>query len=362
MAIYDVAGSMQHADAVGGLQQGMQFGNALRELRRQNELRQGLQQFADPMGADYQGAANFLAKQGAFDQAGVLAKLREMTTPEQAKWTGAQLEGVDDQGNPVYYGITSAGPQKIEGISPQKKQKIKVLDDGTVVDEASLTPGTKIPLGFTPSQRFQMWLQQNKPQLVETSEGFEWIQPGQVPTGKPKPKGDGLLPDGVANARSLYGRAVQSLERYERENESIAGKGKVYVPGSMSDMSSIPLVGNYMTSSDFKRIQPIAKNFIAAVLRKESGGAITEDEWDTYYPMYFPDVGDSKEAIASKAAMRKDALEQLRVAAQMPTAQTPNPQSQAGTSAAAPKAGTVVDGYMFLGGDVNDASRWRKVK
>jgi len=58
-----------------------------------------------------------------------------------------------------------------------------------------------------------------------------------------------------------------------------------------SDMNASPQGRTFIKSG---------KKLLAGVLRKESGGAITDDEWIQYGPVYLPWPGDSKEERESK--------------------------------------------------------------
>lgn len=60
---------------------------------------------AVPGGFDYQGAADYLARNGEFQQAGALAKLREQFTPQGDKWLGSTV--TDRDGN--VWGISERG-------------------------------------------------------------------------------------------------------------------------------------------------------------------------------------------------------------------------------------------------------------
>lgn len=52
--------------------------------------------------------------------------------------------------------------------------------------------------------------------------------------------------------------------------------------------------------------------FINSILRKDSGAAITEDEWANNYPLYFPMPGNGPEVIALKAQLRRTRIDSLK--------------------------------------------------
>jgi hypothetical protein len=54
------------------------------------------------------------------------------------------------------------------------------------------------------------------------------------------------------------------------------------------------------------------RNFVNAVLRKESGAVISDSEFKNAERQYFPRSGDSKEVLAQKAANRALVIESFR--------------------------------------------------
>lgn len=64
-------------------------------------------------------------------------------------------------------------------------------------------------------------------------------------------------------------------------------------------------------TEDFKKYEQAKRNFINAVLRKESGAAIAESEFESANKQYFPQIGDTPDVIAQKAATRKQVTERM---------------------------------------------------
>jgi hypothetical protein len=78
---------------------------------------------------------------------------------------------------------------------------------------------------------------------------------------------------------------------------------------------NIPLVGNYLTTEEYKSYDQAKRNFINAVLRKESGAAIAESEFENADKQYFPQPGDTPEIIAQKRANRELAIRLMEASA-----------------------------------------------
>lgn len=66
---------------------------------------------------------------------------------------------------------------------------------------------------------------------------------------------------------------------------------------------------NKLVSDDFQSAKQAQLDFLNAILRKESGAAISTGEYTNYAKQYFPQPGDSKAVVAQKAANREAALQ-----------------------------------------------------
>ncbi|MGJ5075495.1 hypothetical protein [Bradyrhizobium oligotrophicum] len=76
-------------------------------------------------------------------------------------------------------------------------------------------------------------------------------------------------------------------------------------------LSKIPVVGNYAVSEDRQKYDQAKRDFINAQLRRESGAAISQGEFDSAEKQYFPVPGDGPEVIKQKAANRRAAVEAM---------------------------------------------------
>lgn len=74
-------------------------------------------------------------------------------------------------------------------------------------------------------------------------------------------------------------------------------------------------IGNTVLSPNQQRIDQAQRDFVNAVLRKESGAAIAQSEFLSAQKQYFPQPGDSKEVIAQKRKNRQTEIEGMRAAA-----------------------------------------------
>jgi hypothetical protein len=72
-------------------------------------------------------------------------------------------------------------------------------------------------------------------------------------------------------------------------------------------------LSRYAQSGDYQKAEVAGLEFLAPLLRKDTGAAVTPKEWEFYSKIYIPTVGDQPEALAAKKAARKRALEALKL-------------------------------------------------
>lgn len=84
------------------------------------------------------------------------------------------------------------------------------------------------------------------------------------------------------------------------EGKSLWERTKSVLPG-----------GNYLVSEGYQKLDQAQRDFINAVLRRESGAAISPSEFDNARRQYFPQPGDSGALLEQKAANRQMAIQGL---------------------------------------------------
>ncbi|WP_299109796.1 hypothetical protein [uncultured Bradyrhizobium sp.] len=128
---------------------------------------------------------------------------------------------------------------------------------------------------------------------------------GMIPVTPPKPQ---TMTEGQANA-ALYADRMRAADKIIAANEtsgiSFGEKAKASIPG----------VGNYFVSEDYQKLDQARRDFINAVLRRESGAAIAESEFENANKQYFPQPGDKPEVLKQKAENRLLALDGISRAA-----------------------------------------------
>ncbi|MGY3527285.1 hypothetical protein [Bradyrhizobium sp. USDA 4452] len=115
----------------------------------------------------------------------------------------------------------------------------------------------------------------------------------------------------IGKFNEQQGKALQFAKRMEHaegtlgklDNEGASVKGNVldHLPG-----------GNYLQSSNYQNYKQAQQEFITALLRRESGAAIAQHEFENYGKQFFPQPGDGPEVIAQKRQARWNALNSMR--------------------------------------------------
>ncbi len=206
-------------------------------------------------------------------------------------------------------------------------------------------------------------------------------------------KGNGLsvtLPDGTVvqqgGAGSTKITEQQSKDLVYHTRASGALETLDQYEGALTNLthsltSEIPVVGNYTVSPEFQQGEQAGREFLASILRKDTGAAVTSSEEQLYGRIFLPRPGDSAAVLAQKRrgrAIAVDAIrsglgsaailakgkrlideEQLQQTGGAPLRDaTPNPNA----AARAPAEGTIEGGYRFKGGNPADPSNWERAQ
>ena len=207
---------------------------------------------------------------------------------------------------------SSKPPQIVEIFDEQTGQPYKATWDAET-GEYKRIGGMKAPNGMS---------------ITTNPDGTVNVTQGGGKLGK-------LNVDQAKNA-GFYKRAAPSNDIITKlEEQGTSGFNKA--------MDNVPLgFGNYAISQDAQKFKQAKRDFVNAILRRESGAVISDSEFANADQQYFPQPGDGPDVIAQKRANRENALAGLRIGAGQgdeeapPTIQAPN--------------GGVVDYTDFFGG------------
>lgn len=131
--------------------------------------------------------------------------------------------------------------------------------------------------------------------------------PGDTSAGGGKP-----LTETQAKATGYYGRATmanRTLNEFETKGAPPPGAG-----AKLADEIPLGLASGLIGDANQQQLAA-RRAFVAAVLRQESGAAISNSEFKSYDKLYFPQQGDTKETKNYKRQLRDQAAKSLAIAA-----------------------------------------------
>lgn len=161
--------------------------------------------------------------------------------------------------------------------------------------------------------------QGNKPQVVTGPNGEIFSvdarsntgAPVMGPDGQPLSKGQKPLTEVQGNATAFAMRAQQSHDLLNQ----IEGAG--FNPASLDprNLAAGHKWLNLVAPEAAQQYNAAKQNFVTAVLRKESGAAISQSEFDKEDQKYFPQPGDAKSVVEQKRRARELAIKTLAIQA-----------------------------------------------
>lgn len=139
-----------------------------------------------------------------------------------------------------------------------------------------------------------------------------WVEQGTQQDGDMPYQASGQTPKEPSQGQYTtagYAARVQQAESVLSKLESdIAGMGQM----SFSAQSASPTAK--LQSDTFQSYDQASRNFINAVLRRESGAAISPSEFDSARKQYLPQPGDTTKNLNQKRANRQLVFDNLRAA------------------------------------------------
>lgn len=131
------------------------------------------------------------------------------------------------------------------------------------------------------------------------------------PTGGPPSVIEGVRPEGKAptegqsTARLYAQRMAQAEPMLQSPPPSFGSRFKENLPGG---------VGNVMLAPESRQFFQAERNFINAVLRKESGAVISDEEFANARRQYIPQPGDDPATLEQKRQNRELAIQEIGAA------------------------------------------------
>ena len=126
--------------------------------------------------------------------------------------------------------------------------------------------------------------------------------------GDPKTKINAKPPTEFQGKSAVFGARAEEADKLLSGLESSGQYSRTgALAGGGGGISSTLL--NPMLSKDTQKVVQAQRDFVNAVLRQESGAAISQGEFDNARRQYFPQPGDSADVVKQKSANRKLAVQ-----------------------------------------------------
>lgn len=211
-----------------------------------------------------------------------------------------------------------------------------------------------------------LWYRKNETEAGREPLGF--LEFGAAKRGpglsvQTNPDGTTTVTQGGSGGRltEMQGKDLGFFVRGTEANNNLATLESELTNLVQARADILPLgLGNYLRTPEFRQAKVAADNFLAVILRKDTGAAVTPHEFNLYGPMFLPVPADDPGTIAMKRRMRnvavtaigeglgtaeaigKATLEQLNIA-ETPTGPTTPQAPSAGATEAVPPAPAGVD-------------------
>lgn len=157
--------------------------------------------------------------------------------------------------------------------------------------------------------------------------------PAPAPAPAPPPQPTVIVPkvEKPSNEQNLNAGFANRLDAAQNTLDKLDAQG--YDAPSLADraLDKVPGVSGYLTSNQFQKLEQAQREFITAQLRRESGAAISQSEFDEAKKLYFPQPGEGPDIIADKRRSREMAIRNM--------AQSAGPAKLGFTPKPAPKEG-----------------------
>lgn len=349
-SIYGQIQQPQAPNQLNSLAQAMQIQQLQRQGERadmatdqQNKLLQ-LVGGKDFQSMDTAAKAGALQGVGAFDKAGELVRSDAAASKDKREAEKFQLEGylkkyelagqimngVSDQATwdrarqqtAQVFGPEAASrmpPQYDPALIEQKRAQAMSVKDNLEQRYKTLTlDETQQHNRTTEALTASGQAVQKRGQDMTDARARETTQNGRIPSGY-RPAADGTLeyipggpadpntPKGKGNLTEGQSKSLVYAARMQEANstfDNLAEGGKTTaIPGSTT-----PYIGPAITAlsgADNQKLVQAKRDFMTAVLRRESGAVISDSEFANGDQQYFPQVGDTPEVIAQKKRNRE---------------------------------------------------------
>jgi len=219
-------------------------------------------------------------------------------------------------------------------MSPYEREQIRLRQEELDQKKRGLlelSPGTTV---FDPQDRTPVYTAPDKAnaptvQTFYDEQGREykaqWNSQTQKwdPVGGSKASANGIEvvgPDGTTMRIGGGGKLTEGQSKdivYYTQgadaDEALQKLDKFLPDWSQENAGKLPLgIGNYLREPAFRQAKNAGELFLTAILRKQTGAAVTKEEWERYGPMFLPVPGDDPDTMQMKRRAREVGLQAIK--------------------------------------------------
>lgn len=245
-------------------------------------------------------------------------------------------------------------------LEQQQEQTGLLRDKRAMLAAAPSRTMTDAPAGMIPQKVLEA-------QYGRAPEGMRWNESGQLEDlpGFKKP-----MTESQAKALGFGTRAAESSGIID----TVGKDGEVQPSIIKMAAEEVPLIGGALgrlagatvASGPQLQVEQAQRNFINAVLRRESGAVISPGEFANAALQYFPQPGEPPEVVAQKRRNRELVISALREEiggrGGMIDAAGASGREFGERTGGMPRIGEIRKGYEFRGGDPRSPGSWRRVE
>ena len=207
--------------------------------------------------------------------------------------------------------------EEVEGLRASSRDYYKERDDAradAAAARAERTAGMKAPsiTELYDEQTGQPYKAVFNPQTG----GFERVGGVKAPSGTQLSVG----PDGQVSF--VQGSGMKPLTEAQSKDTVFVTRASGALPkidelgneltsAAQNAVGGLPF-GNYAKTAKFQQAEQAGKEFLQAILRKDTGAAITAEETAEYGSVYLPRPGDSPEVLTQKQESRRRAVDAIK--------------------------------------------------
>lgn len=243
-------------------------------------------------------------------------------------------------------------------LEQTQEQTGLLRDKRAMLDMSGSQAASDAPMGLIPQKALEQ-------QYGRAPEGMRWAQSGQLEDipGYKKP-----MTESQAKALGFGTRAAESSGIIDAVGED----GKVQPSLIKMGAEEVPLIGGALgrlagatvASGPQLQVEQAQRNFINAVLRRESGAVISPGEFANAAQQYFPQPNDPPKLVEQKRRNREMVIAALREEVGNRGGMI-DEAAKGGREFGAPelpRVGEIRKGHQYLGGPPGSPGSWRKVQ